>query len=273
MDGLLVEKAGGFPGIEVSLLMEYLVQHFMAMLRIGAFCLSAPFFGTRYFTTPIRIILAMALAYAVYQVTPIPGSELVGTPQGVLVIIKELFIGLSAGLIMTIWFSAASLAGEKIASSAGLGFAAQVDPDSGGQTPVVSQLLTLFLLVIFLSMDGHLLVISIMLKSYEISPVAYMPDMSIMIQTAIEAAGMMFFAAAMIMLPVITLLLMINISIGIITRSAPQLNLFSFGFPISMLGVFFILYISADVFGFAFTDLVEAALDSIERSIGGLAIG
>ena len=138
---------------------------------------------------------------------------------------------------------------------------------------MVSQLLTLFLLVIFLSMDGHLLVISIMLKSYEISPVAYMPDMSIMIQTAIEAAGMMFFAAAMIMLPVITLLLMINISIGIITRSAPQLNLFSFGFPISMLGVFFILYISADVFGFAFTDLVEAAVDSIERSIGGLAIG
>ena len=83
---------------------------------------------------------------------------------------------------------------------------------------------------------------------------------------------MMFFAAAMIMLPVITLLLMINLTIGVVT-SAPTLNLFSFGFPISMLGVFFILYISTDVLGYAFNDLIEAAIDSIERSIAGIAYG
>jgi len=77
----------------------------------------------------------------------------------------------------------------------------------------------------------------------------------------------------MIMLPVITLLLMINLTIGVVTRSAPTLNLFSFGFPISMLGVFFILYISTDVLGYAFNDLIEAAIDSIERSIAGIAYG
>ena len=75
----------------------------------------------------------------------------------------EIAIGLTAGLTLTIWFAAVLMAGEKIASSAGLGYAAQVDPASGGQTPVVSQILYLFLLVIFLSVDGHLLAIGTML--------------------------------------------------------------------------------------------------------------
>ena len=81
---------------------------------------------------------------------------------------------------------------------------------------------------------------------------------------------MMFFAAAMIMLPVVTLLLMINITIGVVTRSAPTLNLFSFGFPISMLGVFFILYISTDVLGYAFNDLIEAAMTASNAVLRGL---
>jgi flagellar biosynthetic protein FliR len=215
----------------------------------------------------------MVLAVILVPNIDIPDSQLIGTATGVMIIVKEISIGLAAGLIMTIWFSAAALAGEKIASTAGLGFAAQMDPASGAQTPVVSQILNLLLVVLFLSLDAHLLVISIMLKSYEISPIAYSPDLSVLVASGIEAAGMMFFAAAIIMLPVITLLLMINLTIGVVTRSAPTLNLFSFGFPISMLGVFFILYISTDVLGYAFSDLIEAAVDSIERSIAGIAYG
>ena len=65
----------------------------------------------------------------------IPDSQLIGTATGVMIIVKEISIGLAAGLIMTIWFSAAALAGEKIASTAGLGFAAQMDPASARRHP------------------------------------------------------------------------------------------------------------------------------------------
>ena len=174
-----------------------------------------------------------------------------------MIIVKEISIGLAAGLIMTIWFSAAALAGEKIASTAGLGFAAQMDPASGAQTPVVSQILNLLLVVLFLSLDAHLLVISIILKSYEISPIAYSPDLSVLVASGIEAAGMMFFAAAMIMLPVITLLLMINITIGVVTRSAPTLNLFSFGFPITIFSVIFLLYLAVSPLSQMFLEVIE----------------
>ena len=70
-------------------------------------------------------------------------------------------------LTLTVWFSAILLAGEKIATAAGLGYAAQIDPSTGANTPVVSQILYLFLLVIFISIDGHLIAIGTMLESYQ----------------------------------------------------------------------------------------------------------
>lgn len=261
------------PGIELQIVIEYLTQYFMASLRIGAFLVSAPFFGTRYVMPQIRIMFAMIMTIIIATKTPLPDSNVIGSTLGVALMLKEVAIGLSAGLIMTIWFSAAALAGEKIASTAGLGYAAQMDPDAGGQTPVVSQILTLFLVVVFLSLDGHLVVLSLLLRSYEISPIIVMPDLRGFIEGGIKAAGWMFLAASLIMLPIVTLLLMINISIGIITRSAPQLNLFSFGFPITMLSVFFILFASTSVLGFAFSDLVNATLEDIEMILGGLVGG
>ncbi|MEK9557869.1 MAG: flagellar biosynthetic protein FliR, partial [Alphaproteobacteria bacterium] len=174
---------------------------------------------------------------------------------------------------LTIWFAAVLLAGEKIASSAGLGYAAQVDPSTGAQTPVVSQILYLFLLVIFLSVDGHLIALSLMLESYKILPVGTPVAGEVLIAAGISAAGSMFLAATIIMLPITMVLLLINVTIGIITRSAPQLNLFSFGFPISMLAVFVVMYFSVAAFGHSSESLIQSALGSIETLLGDLADG
>ena len=84
---------------------------------------------------------------------------------------------------------------------------------------------------------------------------------------------LMFLAATIIMLPITTVLLMINVAIGIITRSAPQLNLFSFGFPISLLAVFLLMFFSAGAFGTSSQSLVDSALTSLQDLIGGLAGG
>ena len=266
-------QGGIFPAIEMQVAIEYLVQHFTASLRIGAFLIASPFMGSRSIMPTVRIMLALVITVLIAGKVPMPDSTVMGSAFGIAIIIKEIAIGLLAGLILTIWFSAASLAGQKVATSAGLGYASMMDPDAGGQTPVVGRLFSLFLIVIFLSLDGHLVAIAIMVHSYELSPIGEMPSLFGLIEAGIASAGYMFLAAALIMLPIISIMLMINIAIGIITRSAPQLNLFSFGFPISMIGVFIVLYISVDALGFAFSDLIDSALDEMEVTIGGLAGG
>ena len=114
MQGFLVENASGLPGIDVNMMVEYLVLHMVAALRIGAFFIASPFFGVRYVLLPIRILFTMVLAVILVPNIDIPDSQLIGTATGVMIIVKEISIGLAAGLIMTIWFSAAALAGEKL---------------------------------------------------------------------------------------------------------------------------------------------------------------
>ena len=165
------------------------------------------------------------------------------------------------------------LAGEKIAASAGLGFAAQIDPDSGGQTPVVSKTFSLFLTVIFLSWNGHLVVLRAVADLYQFLPVGVMPNFPALVQGGIAAAGSMFFAATIIMLPLTAFLLAINLVIGVMARSAPQLNLFSFGFPISMLGIFILLFLWVDVLGGAMDDLSHTASENIQFVLGAMRDG
>ena len=261
------------PGVELQAGIAMLANFFIGSLRIGAFMMAAPFFGSRWVPLQVRIIMAMSLAVAVAGAAPAIAPETIASFAILPVIFTELSIGLVAGLVMTIFFAASMLAGEKIASTAGLGYAAQIDPNAGGQTPVVSQILYLFLLVVFVSIDGHLIVIRSMLETYRIMPIGFNPNFDAMILSGIAASGTMFFAATMIMLPIAMILLFINISIGIVTRSAPQLNLFSFGFPISLIGVFLILYLSADFLGTAMVDLTDNAIQQVHELIGAMQNG
>ena len=276
MDDLALSNIAGvgpLPGVNLQFVMELLAGLFLASLRIGAFLIASPFFGGSAVPLQVRIIMAVLLGVAVVTTVEVPDWQAFAGLNGLQVILTELAIGISAGLIMTIWFSAALLAGEKIASSAGLGFAAQIDPDSGGQTPVVSKTFSLFLTVIFLSWNGHLLVLRAVADSYTYLPVGAMPAFPVLIQSGIAAAGSMFLAATIIMLPLTAFLMAINLVIGVITRSAPQLNLFSFGFPISMIGIFVLLYLWVDVLGGAMDDLSHAAAKNIQFVLGTMING
>ena len=276
MDDLALSNIAGvgpLPGVNLQFVMELLAGLFLASLRIGAFLIASPFFGGSSVPLQVRIIMAVLLGVAVVTTVEVPDWQAFAGLNGLQVILTELAVGISSGLILTIWFSAVLLAGEKIASSAGLGFAAQIDPDSGGQTPVVSKTFSLFLTVIFLSWNGHLLVLRAVADSYTYLPVGAMPAFPVLIQSGIAAAGSMFFAATIIMLPLTAFLMAINLVIGVITRSAPQLNLFSFGFPISMIGIFVLLYLWVDVLGGAMDDLSHAAAENIQLVLGTMING
>ncbi len=264
------------PGINLLQLTELTSGFFLSSIRIGAFLLSSPLFGARYVILPIRIVITMMLATMIFSELPenfASNFQETNLPNFLTIVLKEIAIGLTGGLILPIRFSAAALAVEKVATSCGLGYAMQVDPSSGTSSPVISQIFNLFLIVIFVSIDGHLLVLRTLMDSYELIPIGANLNFGIMVANGITAAGSMFLAATIIMLPIAGLTLMINITIGIITRSAPTLNLFSFGFPITMIAAFIILYFSTNSLAFSFSDLIREAIETLQTYIEDLSNG
>ena len=268
-----LQGMGGLPGIEFQFVMKMLCQLFLASLRIGSFLIASPLFGGSYIPLQVRIIISVLLGASVMSMVEVPSLESLDQMRLLGVIVTEIAVGVSAGLILTIWFSAVLLAGEKIATSAGLGYAAQIDPESGGQTPIVSKMFNMLMIVLFLSLNGHLVVLRTMMRSYQLLPVGHAPHFGALVEGGIAAAGHMFFAASIIMVPIGIGMLLINLAIGVMTRSAPQLNLFSFGFPITLLSVFLMLYLSVDTLAFALNDLVISSMNNLEVVMGRAIYG
>ena len=270
---LLTKDVNPFPGLNLNNIVTILPLFFLATVRVGSFVISSPLFGMRGVPTPIRVVISFILGLAVVSFTGLPSEDLLSSLNFIFIVLVEIAVGLTAGLIVTIWFSSVALAGEKMATSAGLGYAAQIDPQAGGQTPVVSVILNLFLIVLFVSLDGHLLMLRVFFESFSILPIGSMPPPMVLIGAGIKAAGSMFVAASLIMLPVVGIILMINVSAGIMTRSAPQLNLFSFVFPVTILGAFIILYFSTGTMALAFSDLIFSSIEALEDLMLGISDG
>ena len=263
----------GLPGIPLQSLIDVFLQIFFVCLRIGSFLISSPFFGSRMVPLQVRIVFSVVLGLFVAGQTELPEVAVLTSFLVIPLVLQELAIGLCAGLTLTIIFASVGLAGEQIAASSGLSFAIQVDPNGGGQSAVLSQILTLFLLVIFFALNGHLMIIAIMINSYSLVPIGEPLVYQVMIQTGIDAAGIMYAYAANIMLPIIAVLFIINLAIGIITKSAPQLNLFSFGFPITIFSVFVLLILSVAPLAWSFSDLLETVMRIIDTLTEGMSNG
>ena len=253
------------PGIDLFNLYQYLVIFFIASLRISAFLISAPFFSLGGIPLQVRIVAGISLTAFLFPVIKVPDLQTMPGFNLFLIILSEIGIGLSVGLVLTIIFSAAAVAGEKIASTAGLSMSSMIDPQSGGQTLVLSTVLILFLISCFLSLDGHLFIIKMLMESYVYLPIGLSINFLQASNIAIETFGDMLYLAALISLPVVGGLLLIQASIGVITRSAPSLNLFSFGFPIALIAVFVFLYAGVGPISDAFSDLTGTAINLIEE--------
>ena len=258
------------PGLELSALLNILAGVGLASLRIGSFFLASPLFGYKIIPLQVRIVVSFATSFLIFNSIPIPNILELAGPSIFLVIFQELVIGITSGLLLKIFFSSAELAGEKIAASTGLSFAGLIDPESGAQTPVLSQILSLFMIVTFLSLNGHLIAISTILQSYQVLPIGQTNMNLSIIKLGIDAGGLMFKFGALIMLPVVLGIILLNVVIGVVTRSAPTLNLFSFGFPITMIFAFFLLYICTITIGGNMANLTNVSIDFINRLIEGL---
>lgn len=256
------------PGMALADVTGWLTQYLFAMLRVGSFLVASPAFGGRFTPATVRVMAGAVLALPVMTQVPLPPPERLAGLSAVPLVMGELAIGLTAGLVLTILFGAATTAGDRIAATAGLGFAAQVDPAAGGQTPVVAQLFGIFTLMVFFSVDGHLVALRILIESFDAFPPGQVPPLPVLVSAGLSAGGRMFALGMGIMLPVVSVLLLLNIVVGVITRSAPALNLFSFGFPLTMAATLLLLWLTAPGAAMALDAVVAEALGLLAGLLG-----
>ena len=233
------------------------------LMRISAMFISVPLFSIKAVPARVRLILSVALTFVVMPLLPaFPAVEMFSY-QGMMVAIAQVMIGLSTGFIVQLVFSAVVFAGQGIALSMGLGFASMVDPQNGQQVPVVAQLYVISSTLIFLGLDGHLLLIKMLLDSFTSLPIGIDGIDKAGIWIIIAWSSRMFAGGLLLAMPVIVSLLLVNISFGVATRAAPQLNIFSVGFPVTlMLGILLIWLTLPDVLD-QFTGLLTDAYDLI----------
>jgi len=167
------------------------------------------------------------------------------------------------GFSMRLVFSAVDMAGTMISNQMGLGFATAYDPDSASQTAVISEFLGMLALLVFMAINGHLMVIATLTQSFTLLPIGTATVASDSWLNIANAGGVIFSSGVLLALPVVVALLISNIALGVLGRVAPQLNLLAIGFPVTIVLGFFALYVSMSYLGTPLQQLFEHGLQSM----------
>jgi flagellar biosynthetic protein FliR len=216
-------------------ILSQVASFFLPLIRISAMFAAVPLFSLRGVPPRVRLILAAAMTFVVMPLLPtLPSIDMLSY-EGLMIAVQQVIIGLVIGFIVQMVFSAVSFAGQSIALSMGLGFASVVDPQNGQQVPVVSQIYTMTGTLVFLGLDGHLLLIKMLLDSFHSLPIGIDGLVKADIWTIIAWSSRMFAGGVLLAMPLVISLLLVNIGFGVATRAAPQLNIFSVGFPVTLL--------------------------------------
>lgn len=224
-------------------IMGFINKFAMPLSRVTGFFLLAPVFGSTLIPTKIKLMTSLMISIAIgFALPTLPQIDLF-TFDGGLVIAGQMLIGAAMGFVFMLTMQSFILGGQIIAMQAGLGFASMIDPQSGLSVPVVSQVYLLLVTLVFLALNGHLLFIRMLADSFTILPVGQGTISSEGIWQLVSWAKWMFKAAVIMALPAIISLLLVNFALGVMTRAAPQLNIFAVGFPITLtlaMGIIFI---------------------------------
>lgn len=253
-----------FAGFETQLLIW-----FVAMIRPGAALLAAPLFGAAAVPLQVRIILSVAVGIPAAAASQLAlPAEGLASLAGLLLIVGEVLLGLAFGFALQIGFAAALIAGETISNAMGLGFASMQDPTSGQSSTAVGQFLKLLATALFLACSGHLALIEIVVGSFQTMPPGTSWLTPAALRGLVDFGGLMFAAGVSVALPVTLALVLVQIVMGTITRSAPALNLFSVGIPATVLAGIVMLAIAVPVMAAALDHALRVALD-LSRALAG----
>lgn len=248
----------------------WLGQLWWPFFRMGAAMLAMPFFGDGLIPVWVRALLTLSLAVLTAPLMPaMPAVDLLSF-SAIFLALEQAVWGVIFGLILHMLFSVFTMLGQIVSLQMGLGMAVMNDPINGMSAAILGRMFLIFSTLLFLALEGHLLVIDILVQSFSVWPVGSgLAGPSL--HKIINLFGWMFSSALALALPAIVSMLLANISFGVMNRAAPSLNVYALGFPMTMLlGLFSVLLSVSGVPG-RYTELVHVALEQLRiYTSGGL---
>ena len=231
-----------------EMIIGWISRYLWPLFRIASFFMIIPIIGTQ--LVPARIRLGLALLTTILiapLIEVIPVTDPLSL-SSINILLQQMLIGSMMGFMFIMFMQLFAIAGQIIAMQMGLGFASMVDPASGVSVPVLSQIFLICVTLLFLATNGHLVMIEVFIESFRVWPISatifndvgFTPEV---IWLMVHRVSWMFASALLLALPVITSVLVINISFGVMSRASPQMNVFALGFPISQLFGMLIIWV------------------------------
>ena len=212
----------------------WLAAFIFPLARILALVASAPVIGNRQVPARVKVGFAMLITFLIAPTLDIPPGIEASSGPGLFILLQQILVGLAMGFAMRLVFTAIEMAGDIMGLQMGLGFASFYDPINSSNTQVIAQFLGILAALAFLSMNGHLYMLATLAESFHAFPISTQVPSASAMRTLALWGGSIFAHALQLSLPLIAALLITNLALGILTRSAPQLNIFAIGFPITL---------------------------------------
>lgn len=235
-------------------------QFMQPFFRIGAFLMVMPMIGTQLVPMRVRLGLAILLTLLVLPHVPPQPVQLGLSVANFVGIAIQVLIGILMAFVLQLLFQVFVLAGQMTAMQMGLGFASMSDPANGVFVAILSQFYLMLTTLVFIAMNGHLVALEVLAESFIVLPIG--ADWRIEgLYDLVGLGGWLFASAMLVALPAVTAILIINMAFGVMTRAAPQLNVFTLGFPFTMLMGLVIIWVSLSGFLGQYSRIAAEALE------------
>ncbi len=253
--------------ITVNEIVQMVQMWLWPFFRIAGLLMTAPVIGTRTVPIRVRMVMAVLITIVIFPVLPEVPAINPASAEGILITMQQVMIGVSMGLCLRVIFVALELAGQAIGQLMGLMMASMVDPSNGNQVPIIGQFYLLLATLLFLAIDGHLIMIAVLAESFTSLPVNAGGVSKSMAWEVILWTGTIIKTAVIIALPAIVALLIVNLAFGVMTRSAPQLNIFAVGFPIMIILGVLIIFFNLSSFVPQMTQLFDGGILMMQKMV------
>jgi flagellar biosynthetic protein FliR len=229
-------------------MIHWMLVYFLPLVRLSSFLMVLSIISSHRITPRFRLLLAFSILIAIMPTLPKTSlifheSDIVGwfSIRSGLQVIREVLIGLALGFVSRLFMETFAVAGQILAMQSGLGFASLIDPENGNSVPALGQFFLMMASLLFLGFDGHLVMLRLVIESFHSFPIGSEFSLLDIFMGLVLWGKWIFSTALMMAIVAITALLMINLAFGVMSRAAPQINIFSVGFPLTMvIGLLFI---------------------------------
>ncbi len=239
---------------------EFIAAVFWPFVRISALFLSMPLFYNKQITTKVKILLAVSITWIVFPTLEAPPLVAVFSAESLLILAQQVVIGVLMGFILQFAFGSLAIAGEMVGYSMKLGMAKMADPINGIQVPIVTTLYFTLGMLVMLAMDIHLVMIELLVDSFTVFPVAVDGVTRNTFWEVIGWGTRMFEIGLLMSLPIVGSLLLLDIALGVISRAAPQLQIFAIGFPVTLIAGLLLIWLTLPVVFEVFIEEIDELL-------------